>query len=71
RRQRQMCIRDSYDTEGRLTEERNYQQGVLDRRVLYQGEQEVEELYQNGKTILRIVREGGVKVREEWPGRGR
>ncbi|MEJ5188819.1 MAG: hypothetical protein WHT84_06375 [Breznakiellaceae bacterium] len=60
-----------YDTEGRLTEERNYQQGVLERRVLYQGEQEVEELYQNGKTILRIVREGGVKVREEWPERGR
>jgi hypothetical protein len=63
----------AYNRDGDRIEERNYRNGVLERLVRIQGEQEEEELYMNGQPILRTLWEGGRKIREEEvrPGRSR
>jgi hypothetical protein len=71
-------IEYEYNSEGDRIFERNFRDGVLERTVRQAGEQEVEELYMNGKVMLRAVWENGRKVSEERvrsngdrPGRGR
>jgi hypothetical protein len=63
-----------YNEDGDRILERNYADGVLERAVRREGEQEVEELYMNGAVILRAVWEEGRKISEErvrsQPGRG-
>jgi hypothetical protein len=54
-----------YDPDGKRTVERNYNKGVLERVVRSEKERDVEELYMNGKLILRAVWEDGRKVSEE------
>ncbi|MDR2028933.1 MAG: hypothetical protein LBP93_05280 [Treponema sp.] len=63
-----------YNEDGDRVLERNYVNGVLERVVRREGEQEVEELYMNGVVILRALWEDGRKISEErvrpQPGRG-
>lgn len=54
-----------YDEAGDRILERNYSKGVLERVVRKEGEGEVEELYMNGRMVLRALWEGGRKVSEE------
>lgn len=63
----------SYNRDGDRIEERNYRNGIMERLVRIQGDQEEEELYMNGEPILRTLWEGGRKIREEEvrPGRSR
>lgn len=57
----------SYDGKGNRILEKNYRNGILERVVRRDGESEVEELYKNGKIVLRAYYEGGKRVREETP----
>jgi hypothetical protein len=54
-----------YDAEGNRTIERNYRDGVFERTVERDGKNEKEELYMDGKLILRALWENGRKVSEE------
>jgi hypothetical protein len=54
-----------YNEDGDRILERNYINGVLERVVRREGEQEVEELYMNGAVILRAIWEDGRKISEE------
>ncbi|MDR1058883.1 MAG: hypothetical protein LBL43_04990, partial [Treponema sp.] len=54
-----------YDGEGNRIMESNFNRGVLERRVRREGEQDLEELYMDGKVILRAVWEQGRKISEE------
>jgi YD repeat-containing protein len=54
-----------YDKEGNRTAERNYRNDALERVVIIDGKKETEELYMNGKAILRAIYENGRKVSEE------
>jgi hypothetical protein len=54
-----------YNREGDRIEERNYQNGVLERLVRVRGDREEEELYMDGELVLRAFWEGGRKIREE------
>ena len=62
-----------YNEKGDRIEERNYRQGVLERRVIIQGNRETEEVFMDGRLILRAFWEDGLRVSEERisPGRGR
>jgi hypothetical protein len=54
-----------YDGEGNRIMESNFNHGVLERRVRREGEQDLEELYMDGRVILRAVWEQGRKISEE------
>jgi len=54
-----------YNASGGRTAQRDYNNGVLERQILTQGNREVEELYLNGSVALRAVWENGVKISEE------
>jgi hypothetical protein len=54
-----------YDQAGERILERNFHNGVLERLVRAEGRGETEELYMNGKVVLRAVWEGGRKISEE------
>jgi hypothetical protein len=54
-----------YDDEGNRTLERNYRRGVTERTVTRDGERDIEELYMDGKVILRAIWEDGRKISEE------
>jgi hypothetical protein len=58
-------IEYEYDGAGDRILERNYANGVLERLVRRDKGRETEELYMNGKVILRTIREDGRKVSEE------
>jgi len=58
-------IEFEYDREGNLTVERTFRHGVLERVVIYEDEKETEEIYMNGRLILKAHWENGVKVLEE------
>ncbi|MDR0447933.1 MAG: hypothetical protein LBH07_04625 [Treponema sp.] len=53
-----------YSGKDRISEE-NFRNDVLERKVNRQGDQEIEEIFMNGKAILRTVWEDGRKVSEE------
>jgi YD repeat-containing protein len=54
-----------YDGEGNRIMERNLNRGVLERTVRREGEEDVEELYMDGRVILRAVWEQGRNLSEE------
>ncbi|MDR3114485.1 MAG: hypothetical protein LBU25_03085 [Treponema sp.] len=58
-------IEYTYDEAGDRILERNYLKGVLERLVRKDKGQEIEELYMNGRLILRAVWEDGRKISEE------
>jgi hypothetical protein len=58
-------IEYEYDAGGDRIFERNLRNGVLERTVRREGEQEIEELYLNGEVALRAIWVEGRKVSEE------
>jgi hypothetical protein len=54
----------SYSGGDRIAED-DYKNGVLERKVVKQGDEEIEELYIGGKVMLRTVWKDGRKVSEE------
>jgi hypothetical protein len=58
-------IEYEYDAEGDRVFERNLRDGVLERTVRRDGDQEIEELYLNGEAVLRALWVEGRKVSEE------
>ena len=58
-------IEYDYDERGNRIRERNYNNGVLERSVHTEGDREVEELFMNGRLILRATWEDGRKISEE------
>jgi hypothetical protein len=54
-----------YNDEGDRILERNINKGVLERVVRTSGDQEIEELYMDGRVILRAIWENGRKISEE------
>jgi hypothetical protein len=54
-----------YDAEGNRTLERNYRNGIIERTVERDGKNDREELYMDGKLILRAFWEDGRKISEE------
>jgi hypothetical protein len=54
-----------YTPDGENAAERNYRNGVLERKVTRDGNREIEELYRNGEPVLRAVWEDGRKITEE------
>jgi hypothetical protein len=54
-----------YDSDGDRILERNLNRGVLERTVRTTGNRDIEELYMNGRVILRAVWEDGRKISEE------
>jgi hypothetical protein len=54
-----------YTQNGENGGERNYRNGVLERKITRDGKREIEELYRNGRPILRAVWEDGRKIAEE------
>jgi hypothetical protein len=53
-----------YSGKDRVSEE-DYRNGVLERKVFVRGDEEIEEIYMNGKVILRAVWKDGRKLSEE------
>ena len=66
-------IEFEHDTEGNRIVERNFRNGVLERSVTAQAGMEIEEIFMNGRLVLRAHWENGVKISEERisPARGR
>ena len=54
-----------YDGEGDRISERNYRMGVLERSVIRQGGMDIEELFVDGRLMLRAVWENGLLISEE------
>ncbi|MDR0411590.1 MAG: hypothetical protein LBH75_06420 [Treponema sp.] len=54
-----------YNSAGDRVLEKNYNNGVLERTVRKSGDQEIEEIYLDGKVVLRAVWEGNRKIKEE------
>ncbi len=55
----------TYDGAGNRVEERDYHGDRLERTLKKMGNQEVEELYMDGKAVLRTIWRDGIKVSEE------
>jgi antitoxin component YwqK of YwqJK toxin-antitoxin module len=58
-------IEYEYDDDGDRIVERNFRQGVLERNVIKENNMEIEEIYLNGRLLLRAYWEDGIKVSEE------
>ena len=58
-------IEFEYDSDGNRTVERNFVNGVLERSVIARDGIDVEELFINGRLVLRAFWENGVKISEE------
>jgi hypothetical protein len=54
-----------YDSAGDRMLERNFNRGILERTVRSTGNRDIEELYMNGRIVLRAVWEDGRKISEE------
>jgi len=60
-----LLVEYEFDSQGNRIAERNYRQGVLERRVTSRGDLDIEEIYVNGRLMLRAVWEKGIKISEE------
>ncbi|MCL2069815.1 MAG: hypothetical protein FWH19_02375 [Treponema sp.] len=58
-------IEFDFDWEGDRIAERNIRRGVLERSVTRQGDRDMEEIYMNGRLVLRAFWEDGLKISEE------
>jgi len=63
--EQERLVEYEYDDAGNRTVERDYNHGVLERSVTSRDGRDVEELYLNGKVVLRAYWENGEKVSEE------
>jgi hypothetical protein len=54
-----------YDDSGDRIAERNYNDGILERTVIREGDHEIEGLYMNGVLVLRAIWKDGRKTEEE------
>ncbi|MDC7219355.1 MAG: hypothetical protein PQJ59_05405 [Spirochaetales bacterium] len=54
-----------YDGEGTLLEEKSFQNGLLTRKVIYDGEERTEELYNKGELTLTVYYRGTEIIGEE------
>ncbi|MDR0644781.1 MAG: hypothetical protein LBG05_07745 [Treponema sp.] len=54
-----------YDSAGDRVLEKNYNNGALERTIRKNGNQEIEEIYLEGKVVLRSIWEGNKKIKEE------
>jgi hypothetical protein len=65
-------IEYEYDRDGSRIVERNFRRGVLERSIAHEDGIDIEDIYMNGRLILRARWENGVKTSEErvFPGRG-
>jgi len=64
-RDQTLLVEYEYDREGNRVVERNFSQGVLERSVTSRGGLDIEEIYVNGRLMLRAVWEKGLKKSEE------
>jgi hypothetical protein len=66
-------IEFEYDNDGNRIVERNFRNGILERSVTAQNGMDIEEIFMNGRLVLRAFWEDGVKISEEriTPPRGR
>ena len=64
-REQVLLVEYEYDGEGNRIVERNFRQGVLERSVANRGGLDIEEIYVNGRLMLRAVWEKGLKISEE------
>lgn len=55
----------TYNADGDRIGEKNSRNGILERSVTLSGSREIEELYMNGRPVLRSVWEDGRKISEE------
>ena len=60
-----LLVEYEYDSGGNRVAERNFRQGILERSVTNRGGLDIEEVYMNGKLMLRAVWEKGLKKSEE------
>jgi len=58
-------IEYEYDSKGNTRVERNFRFGELERTMAYEDGRDIEEIYINGRLILRAYWENGQKVKEE------
>jgi hypothetical protein len=58
-------IEYEYNSAGDRILEKNYNNGTLERTVKTNGNQEIEEIYMDGKIVLRVLWEGNRKMKEE------
>ena len=63
-------IEYDFNRAGDPVAERNFRNGILERAVSFEGDNETEEIYMNGRLILRAYWENGIKVSEERIGPG-
>ena len=61
----QRLVEYEYDGDGNRTVERNFRQGILERVVTGRDGREMEEIYMNGRLMLRAFWENGIKISEE------
>jgi len=54
-----------YDDDGNRISERNYRKGVLERSVTVRDGKDIEDIFMNGRLMLRAVWEDGLKISEE------
>jgi len=54
-----------YDAEDNRVAERNFNKGVLERSIVSKDGMETEEIYMDGRLILRVLWENGLKLSEE------
>jgi hypothetical protein len=54
-----------YDDDGNRTVERNFRNGVLERSITAQDGIDIEELFMNGRLVLRAFWQDGLKISEE------
>ena len=54
-----------YDADGNRIAERNFRNGKLERSVMSLDNRDIEEVYFNGRIVLRAVWENGLKISEE------
>ena len=54
-----------YDDTGSRIAERHFRRGILERSVTSRNGRDIEEIYLNGRPVLRVIWENGVKISEE------
>lgn len=66
-KEEERLIEYEYDKDGNRIKESNFRNGVLERSITADGDTDIEEVYMNGRLILRAYWENGVRIKEERP----
>ncbi|WP_304221867.1 RHS repeat domain-containing protein [Gracilinema caldarium] len=62
-------IEYTYDAQGNRISEKYYAGTQLERQIIIQGNQEIEELYDKGQLVLKTIWVNGIKIQEQRPRR--